>query len=154
MQIFRLLLIAFLTIFLTGCNWFRPTAYFFISNISKERKAVDIKVSIAAKKVLDDSIRYTGIQPDLSNTSNISLPKGKYVKKVTADNGQALAEQPIYLGNDKWIFISYSYLPIDTAHANMLINKLGDDTASVNLRLGGHPPSVTIFIMDKEPVHM
>jgi hypothetical protein len=151
----RLIVIVFITIVLAGCNWFQPTAYFFISNISRERKAVDIKVSIADKTVLDDTIRYTGIQPDLSNTPYVSLPKGKYVIRVTADNAQTLAEQPINLGNDRWIFISYSYLPpIDTAHADMLMKSFGEDTASVNSRVRGYPPRVTIHIMDKEPVHM
>ncbi len=91
----------------------------------------------------------------MSITPYVSLPKGKYVIRVSADNGQAIAEQGVDLGSDRWIFISYSYVPpIDTAHANMLLRNFGEDTASVNPRVRGYPPSVTIHIMDKEPVHM
>ena len=140
---------------LTSCKWFQPTAYFFISNTSRDKKAVDIRVTIAGKSVLNDTIRYTGIQPDLSNTPYVSLPKGKYIIRVSADNGQALAEQPIDLGSDRWIFVSYSYKPpIDTAHANMLLNNFGNDTSWVNPQVRGFPPSVTVYIMNKEPVHM
>lgn len=139
----------------TGCKWFQPTAYFFISNTSRDKRAVDIKVSIADKTVLSDTLRYTGIQPDLSTTPYISLPKGKYIIRVSADNGKANAAQPVDLGSNRWIFISYSYTPpIDTAHANLLLKNFGNDTSWVNPQLRGFPPSVTIYIMDKEPVHM
>ena len=155
MQAFRLVFFIFLTFILTGCTWFQPTAYFFISNTSRDTKAVDMNVSIAGKIVLNDTVRYTEVRPDLSNTPYISLPKGKYIIRVTADKGQTLAEQSIDLGKNRWIFISYSYVPpIDTAHANMLIKNFREDTASVNKRLQGYPPSVTIHVMDKEPVHM
>lgn len=144
-----------LILLLTSCKWFQPTAYFFVSNTSMDKKAVAIKVSIAGKSVLSDTIRYTGIQPDLSNTPYLSLPKGKYVIRVSADNGQAIAEQTIDLGNDRWIFVSYSYKPpIDTANANVLLKNFGNDTSWVNSQLRGFPPSVTIIIMDKKPIHI
>jgi hypothetical protein len=155
MQVVKLVFIVFLIFVSSGCKSLQPTAYFFISNISRERRVVDVKVSIAGNTVLNDPILYTGVQPDLSNTPYISLPKGKYTIQVTADKGQTIAEQSIVLQNDRWIYISYSFvLPIDTSHAKMLIQEFRGDTASVHKRLQGYPPSVTIHVMDKEPGHM
>lgn len=140
---------------LTGCSWFQPTAYFFISNTSDDKKRVDIKVSIGTKDVFDDTIKYTNIQPDLQYTPYLTLQKGKYVIRVTADSGKVVVEQPINLGNDRWIFISYAYKPpIDTVEARTLLKNFGNDTSWVNPQLRGFPPSVTIHVMDKEPVHM
>jgi hypothetical protein len=140
---------------LTGCSWFQPTAYFFISNTSDHKKVVDINVSIGKKDVFDNTIKYTNIQPDLQHTPYVTLPKGKYVIRVTADSGKVSVEQPINLGNDRWIFVSYTYKPpIDTAEANVLLKNFGNDTAWVNRQLRGFPPSIKIHIMDKEPVHM
>jgi hypothetical protein len=85
----------------TRCGSFQPTGYFFISNKSRESRAVDINVSIAGKTVLNDTVRYTGIEPDLSNTPHISLPKGKYIIRVSADNGRATCEQDVHLEDDR-----------------------------------------------------
>lgn len=140
---------------LTGCSWFQPTAYFFISNTSEDKKVVDIKVSIGSKDVFNNTIKYTNIQPDLQYTPYVTLPKGKYIIRVTADSGKVAVEQPVDLGNDRWIFVSYGFRPpIDTVEANTLLRNFGNDTSWVNPQLRGFPPSVKIHIMDKEPVHM
>ena len=151
----QLKLIFFIPLLTTGCNWFQPTAYFFISNESKDKRVVDIRVSIADKSVFNDSIRYTDIRPDLQYTPYVTLPKGKYTIRVSADNGKATAEQPIDLGNDRWIFVTYSFSnPVDSTEAKILQTNFGFDTAFVNPKLRGSPPRVTVYIMDKEPVHM
>lgn len=155
MQLPRQLKLLFILTLLTACNWFQPTAHFFISNNSDHKKDVDINVSIGTKDVFSDTIKYTNIRPDLQYTPYVTLPKGKYMIRVTADNGKVAVEQPINLGNDRWIFVSYAYKPpIDTAEANMLLKSFGNDTSWVNPQLRGFPPSVTIHIMAKEPVHM
>lgn len=151
----RLLTLLFIILLLTGCKWFQPTAYFFISNTSKDDKPVDIKVSIAGKVVFYDTIKYNGVAPDLQYTPHISLPKGKYIIKVAADGGKATAEQPVDLGNDRWIFISYLFAkPIDSAQAKLMVTNFGNDTSWVNSKLRGLPSKVTIYIMNREPVHM
>jgi hypothetical protein len=140
---------------LPGCKWFQPTAYFFISNTSEGKKAVDIKVTIGAKEVFDDTIKYTNIQPDLQYTRYVTLSKGKYNIRVTADSGRVSVEQPIDSGADRWVFVSYSYKPpIDTTEANMLLKNFGNDTSWVNPQLRRFPSSVTIHVMNKEPIHM
>ena len=137
------------------CNSPDPNAYFFISNTSENKKAVDIKVTIDTTAIFHDIIEYTDIAPDLQYTPNTTLPKGKYFIRVVADSGRAVAEQQIYLDNDRWIFISYSYKPpIDTAEANNLMKNFGNDTSWIDQQLRGSPPRVVIHIMDKEPIHM
>ncbi|WP_132055696.1 hypothetical protein [Pseudocnuella soli] len=155
MQLPRQLKLLIILPLLAGCSWFQPTAYFFISNTSEDKKVVDIKVSIGTKGVFDDTIKYTNIQPDLKYTPYVRLPKGKYVIRVTADSDKVSVEQPINVGNDRWIFVSYGYKPpIDTVEASLLRKNFGNDTAWINPQLRGFPPSVKIHIMDKEPVHM
>ncbi|RZK14370.1 MAG: hypothetical protein EOO43_16455 [Flavobacterium sp.] len=52
---------------------------------------------------------------------------------TSADNGQTTAEPRIDLSNDRWIFVSYSYMSaMDTTHAKSI---------------------VTIYVMNKEPIH-
>jgi hypothetical protein len=154
-QIPRLLILLLFIHSLTGCKWFQPTTYFFISNTCRDDKPVNIKVTIAGETVFNDTIRYTNIRPDLTYAPYISLPKGKYTIKVAADNGKATAEQPIDLGNDRWVFISYSFAkPIDSSEAKLLLTNFDNDTSWVNPQLRGSPSKVTIYIMDKEPVHM
>jgi hypothetical protein len=83
------------------------------------------------------------------------LPKGKYTICISSDDGKAVTENEINLTNDKWIFISYPYVPpIDAPHADVLLKNFRNDTAWVNPQVRGFPPTVTIHIMDKEPVHM
>lgn len=155
MKLLRQIFYLSIILLFSSCKWFQPTIYFFISNTSKDKKAVDIKVSIAGKSVLSDTIRYTEIRPDLSNTPYFSLPKGKFVIHVSADNGQAIAEQSIDLENDRWVFVLYSYTPlIDTSEANVLLKNFGNDTSCVNSQLQGFRPSVKIQILDKEPIHI
>lgn len=155
MQSLRQLKLLLILPFLTGCSWFQPTAFFFVSNGSDDRKVVDIKVAIGNKVVFNNTIKYTNIRPDLQYSPYVTMPKGKYVIRVTADSGKVVVEQPINLGNDRWIFISYAYKPpIDTVEASSLLKKFGNDTSWVNPQLHGFPPTVKIHIMDKEPVHM
>ena len=145
----------FLILFLTSCQWFRPTAYFFISNISEDNKSVDIKVTVDGKVVFNDTINHTNIQPDLQYTPYISLPKGEYTIKIVADSGRAIAEQLISFESDRWIFVSYhNAKPIDSLEAKILLKNFGNNTSFVNPKLRGLPPSIRIHIMDKEPVHM
>jgi len=115
---------------------------------------VDIQVSISKNSVLNDTIRYTDIRPDLTNTPYISLPKGNYIIYAIADSGQAVVKEAISLTNDRWIFISYSYKPpIDTSETNNLLKNFGNDTSWINPQIRGFPPRLTIYIMDKEPIH-
>ena len=145
----------FIILFLTSCQWFQPTVHFFISNTSEDKKSVDIQVTINGKTVFNNLIKYIDVQPDLQYTPYISLPRGKYTIKVTADSGRAIIEQPISFEGDRWIFVSYHYTkPIDSSEAKSLLKNFGNDTSFVNPRLRGFPSSVRIHIMDKEPVHM
>ena len=155
MQLLRRNSIILVLFLLAGCNWFQRTAYFFISNTSEDRKAVDIQVSIGDKTVYNDRIKYTDIAPDLQYTPYVTLPKGKYMMRVTADSGKVSIEHPVDLGTDRWIFVSYSYkAPIDTAKAKILFENFRNDTTWLNLQVRGYLPNVKIHIMDKEPVHM
>lgn len=140
---------------LNGCSWFQPTANFIISNGSEDREIIDIKVSIGAENVFNDSIRYSNIEPDLQYTPYVTLPKGLYTIKVIADSGKVIVEQPINLDNDRWIFVSYGYKqPLDTIELGPFMKMVGNDTSWVNTQRRGFPPRVTIHIMEKEPIHM
>ena len=155
MKLLNQLKLFFLIFCLASCQWFQPTAYFFISNGSVDNKSVDIKVTIDGKTVFNDTIKYTNIQPDLQYTPYISLSKGMCIIKVVADSGRVIAEQPISLGNDRWIFVSYSHTkPIDSLRAKTLLKNFGFDTSFVNPQLRGYPPTIKIHIMDKKPIHM
>ena len=150
----RLLFIFLLTLFF-GCRFSQPTAYFFVSNVSKDKSPVDIQIKIGGENVFGDSIKYTNIRPDLQYTPSITLTKGKYTIFVTADSGKTSLTQPIMLAGDRWIFISYSYnLPVDSLQRQSLIKNFGYDTSFVNQKIRGTPPKVAIHIMDKEPIHM
>ncbi|WP_121357795.1 hypothetical protein [Flavisolibacter nicotianae] len=155
MQLPRHLSLLLFTPLLTSCKWFQPTAYFFISNTSRDSKPVDIRVTLAGKTVFNDTIKYSGVVPDLAYTSHISLPKGKYIIKAISDSGKVIAEQPIDLGNNRWVFIQYSVTkPIDSADAKMLLTNFGNDTSWVNPKLRGTPPKVIITVLDKKPTLM
>lgn len=133
----------------TSCRLFQPTAYFFISNQSQDRKAVDIEVKLAGQTVYGDTIKWTDKRPDLQYTPYHSVSNGKYTIIVTADSGRVKVTQPIMLDTDKFIFITYNYAaPVDSA---TLIKKYGFVYPE---RLKGQEPKVGIFITDKEPEHM
>lgn len=149
------LLFTFLVTLCFGCRLFQPTAYFFISNGSKDKTPVDIKIKIGGQTVFDDSIKYTNVRPDLQYTPSITLTKGKYTIFITADSGKTSLTQPIMLDGDRWIFISYSFnSPADSTQRERLIKDFGYDTSYINTKLRGIPSKVGIYIMDKEPIHM
>ncbi len=148
------LAILFLSLLL-ACKSSKRNAYFFLSNTSETKKAVDIKVVIGNTNVFDDTIKYTNIAPDLQYTPHVKLPEGEYILRVIADNSKVTTEQTINLDNDRWIFVSYSYIPpIDTAEVNNRSKNFGYDTSWINQQLRGVPPAVKVHIMNKEPVHM
>jgi hypothetical protein len=128
---------------------FQPTAYFFISNESQDRKAVDIEVKLAGQTVYGDTIKWTTIRPDLQYTPYQSVSKGKYTITVIADSGRVKMTQPIMLDSDRFIFITYTYTaPIDST---TVIKMYGFPDPE---KLKGQEPKVGIYITDKEPVHM
>ena len=138
-----------------SCRLFRPTAYFFISNGSKDKSSVDIQIKIGGQTVFNDSIHYTDVRPDLQYTPSATLTKGKYTIFITVDGGKISLTQPIMLDSDRWIFISYSYTaPVDSIQRENLIKYFGYDTSYLNTKLRRIPYKVGIYIMDKEPVHM
>ena len=133
----------------TSCQFFQPTAQFFIINESQDRKAVDINIKLGGQTVFSDTIKYSNVRPDLQYTPSKTLTKGKYTIFVTADNGKVQVQQPIMLDGDRFIFVTYSYkAPVDSA---TLIKNLGFPFAD---KLKGQEPKIGIYITDKEPVHM
>ncbi|MFT3934090.1 MAG: hypothetical protein QM726_10780 [Chitinophagaceae bacterium] len=151
----KLLLFSFLLTLCIGCRLFQPTAYFFISNVSKDKGPVDIQLSIDGKTVFADSIRYSNIRPDLQYTPLIVLPKGKYTIVVTADSGRAKLEQSISLEGNRWIFITYFFdRPVDTSQWERLKKEFGNDTSFLHPIFRGTPSKLGIDIMDREPIHM
>ena len=155
MLTFKRLLFIFSVTLSFGCKLFQPTAYFFVSNISKDKSPVDIQIKIGGQNIFDDSIKYTNIRPDLQYTPSITLTKGKYTIFVTADCGKTSLTQPIMLDGDRWIFITYSYnSPVDSLQRESLKKYFGYDTSYINQKIRVTPSNVSIHIMDKEPLHM
>ena len=151
----RILILISAVTLLFGCKLIQPTAYFFISNVSKDKTPVDIQIKIGQQSVFDDSIHYTNVAPDLQYTPSITLTKGKYTIFITADGGKTSLTQPLMLVNDRWVFVSYSYnAAADSIQREVLIKYFGHDTTYLNRQLRGTPPRVGIYIMDKEPLHM
>lgn len=143
-----------LCLLLAGCQS-NPTAYFFISNTSRDRTTVDITVSLGDKTVFRDTIRRSSVQPDLQYTPSVSLPKGDYIIAVSADSGRAQTRDTLHLQGDQWIFITYTYeKPVDSAVVKSYGTGPLVDSGFLNGKLRGRAPQVGIFVMEKEPVHM
>ena len=70
-QIFGILYVSLFA----SCNSSNPTAYFFISNISDTKKAVDIKITMDTNAIFDGIIKYSNIAPDLQYTPYVTLPR-------------------------------------------------------------------------------
>jgi hypothetical protein len=143
-----------LAFWLSGCMWFQPSAVFLISNGSEEDSSVDLKIEVANVEVFDSVITYTRIVPSYEYAS-INLPKGKYILRVTADDGKARVEDSLDVSDDRWVFITYMYeAPSDTAEVHRHALMLGKDSSYINQRLHGFGPSIGIHVMNEEPVLM
>lgn len=134
---------------------FYPTAFFVVSNNSRDKTPVDIQIKIGGRNVFNDLIHYSAIRPDLQYATSISLSKGKYNIFITADSGKVNLRQPIMLDSDRWIFITYGYNALnDSLQGDSLIKNFGYDSRYMNTKLPEPPPKVGIYITDKEPVHI
>jgi hypothetical protein len=154
-----LLAFAFCFAIITSCKYFQPTAYIYISNQSRDKKAVDISISLDNENVFSDTIKWTNVAPDLQYSVARIKPKGKYILKVVADSGKLKEAQEINLDKDKWVFVTYTYeAPIDSStlfdRYGFLINATGYIDSSLSKKLKGIDPTVLIYVKDEEPIFM
>ncbi len=146
LYILSLMLVVLLAIFYRQLH---PTAHFFISNNSEDRRMVDMILTMGGEKVFGDTIKYTSIRPDLSYTPELTLPKGKYLITITADSGKLQVKQRVMLDGDRYIFISYSYTaPLDTTKMASIPGFPYSDVWKEQ------KPKIEIYVTDEEPWHL
>ena len=144
------LLILLMFVFMYGCHHSTEhSIHFYIGNLSRLEKQIDIKVSVNESNIFDSACLFSITEPYRLYTPGKKFEDGNYTINVSADSGNLKMMQPVTLKGDLWVFITYTHG--SHGDSTLLKSSLKKIPAISSIDLTVPNPSLHIFISDSKP---
>jgi hypothetical protein len=144
------LFVVLMAVFVYGCHHSTEhSIHFYIGNLSRLKKQIDIKVSVNESAIFDSATLFSPTDPYRQYTPGKKFEDGNYTINVTADSGNLKMTQPVTLKNDLWVFVTYTHG--SSGDSTLLKSSLKKIPAISSIDMAIPNPSLHIFISDSKP---
>lgn len=122
--------------------------HFYVGNLSRLQKEVDIHISMGGKPMFDSSVKLTSREP-YAYIADKKIQKGTYNIDVMADSGRLKLVQPVTVNDDLWVYVSYTFG--STGDSLFQPSTLKERPSLAAIDHSKSNPSLHIFVSDSKP---